>query len=575
MKKRLFLSVIGIFVLLTTLSAKDPDVYLYQVDPLDKVLKDRRYFRDEVDTLCVARGETTSLQIVLQANREISALEALVEAPTFADNELHGAHTGWVGYVRAGRRYSPQSKDLLHSPSDYFPDPILTDTLINLRVGEIQPLWITLPIAKNAAPGLYKGTVIIQGNIDGKKRSWNKDFYIRVFPVTIEGTSLLISNWSAHIMPTTLRYFNNMEDVELFSDLYWELTRLHAEIMASHGQTVHRIFPSWMSEVTYDNGRYTFDFSRFDKEVEIFEAVGALHRIEGGHLAWRSGSWDQPFYVEVALPDNEESRKLKPSPYCALQVDNGIRRVLLPIDDPRTQNYLDQFLPALKSHLIAKGWYDKYMQHIADEPVPKNADSYGQISNYVKKHMPEVKIMDAVLTSKELAGTIDVWIPELSVLHRDWNFYKELKSQGKEVWFYTCVGPRGNYANRFLELPLIQTRILHWINYKYDLTGYLHWGLNYWGDNPLYANSSRDRGKLPAGDCNIIYPGYRKIYSSIRFDAMRDGIYDYELLKMLGKKNPAKAREYVNAIVMNFDNYDSDFDYFQRVRRGILIHLSE
>ena len=74
----------------------------------------------------------------------------------------------------------------------------------------------------------------------------------------------------------------------------------------------------------------------------------------------------------------------------------------------------------------------------------------------------------------------------------------------------------------------MQTRILHWINYKYGLVGYLHWGLNFWGSDPLTSDASRDRGKLPAGDANITYPGYRKLYSSIRLEAMRDGIYDYD-----------------------------------------------
>lgn len=123
------------------------------------------------------------------------------------------------------------------------------------------------------------------------------------------------------------------------------------------------------------------------------------------------------------------------------------------------------------------------MQHIADEPTARNAPSYGAISEYVKKHLPGVPVFDAVLTSKELAGTIDVWVPVLDVIHRDWKFYQDLKKQGKEIWFYTCVGPRGNYANRFLEQPLVQTRILHWINYKYGLAGYLHWGLNFWGSD--------------------------------------------------------------------------------------------
>ena len=574
--RNLILIFCGVFCSLTALHAKDPALYLYQVDALDKVFKDRRYFVDEIDTLAVARGEYATLQVVIKSNREIKGMRAYVESVAGGAGEIEGAQTGWVGYVRAGRKYQPTSKDLLRTPSDYFPDPILTDVEMDMEVNDVQPVWVTVPIARDTEPGLYKGRLVIEGQVDRKKQSWSKDFYVRVFPVTIEETSLLVSNWSAHTSPVTLSYLNGMAPVELYSDLYWELIGVHARMMVSHKQNVLRIFPSWHVLATYDNGKYTFDFSRFDREVELFDAVGEtpLKRIEGGHLAWRSGAWDEPFHVEILLPDNEETRKYKGTA-APNKVENGLRRVILPITDPRTKNYLDQYLPALKAHLEEKGWYGRYMQHIADEPTARNAPSYGAISEYVKKHLPGVPVFDAVLTSRELAGTIDVWVPVLDVIHRDWKFYQDLKKQGKEIWFYTCVGPRGNYANRFLEQPLVQTRILHWINYKYGLVGYLHWGLNFWGSDPLTSDASRDRGKLPAGDANITYPGYRKLYSSIRLEAMRDGIYDYELLKMLERKNPAKAREYINAIVMNFDNYDSNFSYFKRVRRGILIYLSQ
>ena len=75
-----------------------------------------------------------------------------------------------------------------------------------------------------------------------------------------------------------------MAPVELYSDLYWELIGVHARMMVSHKQNVLRIFPSWHVLATYDNGKYTFDFSRFDREVELFDAVGEtpLKRIEGG-----------------------------------------------------------------------------------------------------------------------------------------------------------------------------------------------------------------------------------------------------------------------------------------------------
>jgi len=549
-------------------------VYLYQVDPLIKVLKERNYFREETDTIRIARGEVASVQIVVKGLTEIKNMQASIIGISSDHSTLEGATAGWVGYVHVGRSYNPPSKDIIRSVSGYFPDPILTDSAFSIKPDEVQPLWISIPTDSATIPGLYKGTVKITGEVGKKTETWFKDFYIRVYPVTLGKSPLYITNWSAHFSPVILSYLNNNEPVEAYSPLYWELIRIHAEIMASHRQNVHRIFPIWHTLYTYNEGEYTFDFSRFDKEVEIFDAVGALERIEGGHLAWRSGAWDDPFFVEVPLPDNEVTRKLRKSPN-PKEVENGFRFTLLPVEDERAKNFITQFMPALKKHLEQKGWLDRYVQHIADEPTAKNALSYVTISNYIHTFLPGVKVLDAVLTSKELSGAIDIWVPVLNVLHNDYDFYQDLKKEGKEIWFYTCVGPRGNYANRFIELPLIQTRYLHWINYKYDVAGYLHWGLNYWVKDQLNADASRDRGRLPAGDNCIIYPGYRKLYSSIRFEAMRDGIDDYQLLKMLEQKNPDKVKEFTNAVILNFNDYDSSISHFRTIRKEILELLSE
>ena len=574
---RLFKFLTIIALLLHNFSCqRNQSISMYQIDPLYKVLKERTYFVDELDTILAARGEVASLQIVVKANEEIIEINAVVkEIKTGEGTTLHAvAEVGWVGYVRVGRSYNPPSRDIIRSASDYFPDPILTDSVFSVEKGEVQPLWISIPIDPSAEPGLYKGTVMITGKTGSGKKEWAKDFYIRIYPVNLGKSPLLVTNWSAHFNTTALSYLNNNEPLELYSDLYWELVEMHAGMMASHRQNVHRIFPVWHTQYSLDEGKYTFDFSRFDKEAELFDRYGVLERIEGGHLAWRSGNWDSPFYVEVPLPDSEESRALQVG-INPLKVENGMRFVKLSIEDPRTQNFLDQFLPALREHLAEKGWLNRYMQHIADEPTSKNSESYRKISDYVKKHLPDVKILDAVLTSKELAGTIDIWVPVLDVLHRDHQFYLDLKKEGKELWYYTCVAPRGNYANRFIELPLIQTRLLHWINFKYNAIGYLHWGLNYWEKDQLNTDASRDRGKLPAGDNCIIYPGYKKLYTSIRFEAMRDGIDDYQLLKMVEEKDSTKAREFANNLVLDFDQYDNSVTHFRKIRKQILEFLSK
>ena len=80
---------------------------------------------------------------------------------------------------------------------------------------------------------------------------------------------------------------------------------------------------------------------------------------------------------------------------------------------------------------------------------------------------------------------------------------------------------------------------------------------------------------LSLADTEVKYPGYHNLYSSIRFEAMRDGIFDYELLRMLEKIDPEKAKSFANDIVPDFDRYDEDIVYFRNTRKQLLELLSQ
>jgi hypothetical protein len=131
------------------------------------------------------------------------------------------------------------------------------------------------------------------------------------------------------------------------------------------------------------------------------------------------------------------------------------------------------------------------------------------VSAFVRPLLPGVKIVEANHAS-ELVGSIDVWVPQPNFLHDNYNFYFQRQQAGEEIWFYTCPAPQGNYANRFIELPLIQTRLLHWLNFRYNIPGYLHWGLNWWNNNPFGETTgiiTESGNILPGGDAWIVYPG--------------------------------------------------------------------
>ena len=331
--------------------------------------------------------------------------------------------------------------------------------------------------------------------------------------------------------------------------------------MAEYRQNVAIISPLGLSGFTLENGKWKCDFSNFDKVVEIFIDEGVIGRIEGGHIGGRAGNWDSQFVVMVPNDTIDPEKKFD----------------RLPIIDQRAQIFYSEFINALNTHLKEKGWDKIYMQHIADEPTEFNVKSYIEIAGFVKNIAPDFRIIEAC-HSKNLEDILDIWVPQLDFMNQDYEFYNGQNKKGKEAWFYTCLSPKGEYVNRFIELPLLRTRFMHWVNYKYNIPGYLHWGLNYWKEDPFGEQTSiqyEGGNILPGGDSWIIYPKDGKLLSSIRFDAMRDGIVDYELFRMLEKKNPSKAKELADKVIYRFDSYDNNIEAFREHRRTLMELLSE
>ncbi|WP_353131183.1 DUF4091 domain-containing protein [Parapedobacter pyrenivorans] len=537
------------------------NLQIYQIDPLKKVLKDRQYFVDESDTVRVARGEYATLQFVLKSPEFVENLQADVPAIHGEGISLAVSQVGFVGYVELGRLTPSPGRDQIISPSGYYPDPIFTDTTLNLVPNEPQPVWITVPIPVDTKPGIYHGTLEVSASIHGQDERLSRGFTIRVYPPVIENTSLWVTNWIHHT-PESLSFLNNGVNVPLFSTRYWELITLFAERLKGTGQNVIMLPVQKLVQYKIDGDRYQFDFTNLDKSIAIYQKAGVMKRLAGSHIGYRMGDWYSQFGVEVPVKSGSK-----------------VVTEILPLSDERSENFLRQFIPELLAYLKSRGLSEHYLQHVADEPIPENVSSYKAIATVVKKYMPDTKIIDATIGS-DLVGSIDVWVPVLDFLHKEYDFYKERQEAGDEVWFYTCLGPQGNYANRFIEQPLIFPRLIHWINYKYGITGYLHWGFTAWHmpyRSDVYKDVTgmfADGNVLPGGDSYLVYPTFNKLYSSLRLEAMRDGINDYELLQQLKNIDPDMVDSLINGVIYNFDHYDVDVRSFRNKRKQLLERLS-
>ncbi|HKJ68689.1 MAG TPA: glycoside hydrolase domain-containing protein, partial [bacterium] len=145
-------------------------------------------------------------------------------------------------------------------------------------------------------------------------------------------------------------------------------------------------------------------------------------------------------------------------------------------------------------------------------------------------YAPKLQRMDAVETTF-LSDYIEIAVPKLDHLGTRYEAYKKIARQGTELWFYTVgIFQASSYPNKTIDLPVIDNRVLHWLNYRYDLTGFLHWGWNQWTDDPFHEVGRH------IGDGWMVYPARNGVLNSLRWEEMRNGIQDYEYLWLLEQK---------------------------------------
>jgi hypothetical protein len=116
---------------------------------------------------------------------------------------------------------------------------------------------------------------------------------------------------------------------------------------------------------------------------------------------------------------------------------------------------------------------------------------------------------------------------------------KARAAKGFTSTYYVCCTPP--MPNTFVFSPPAEGRWLGWYAAAFGYDGFLRWAYDAWPADPV-----RDaRHTLwPAGDTFLLYPGAA---SSIRFEKLREGIVDFEKIRMVrqraaGAADPETAR---------------------------------
>lgn len=530
-------------------------------DALIKIFPSDTDYTPAPAPLELAAGENASFQFVVwDDTRDLNDVK--IESVTLSCNSMKVRTTGFIAYVQSVLDYEMRDPDALLPDDRRYPDPIITDSTLFIPKGERRCFWVDIDVPALIPEGEYTAKV----KFSAKEGKLSCTQTIKVYPVSIEGQKLLVTNW----MWLRPEYTNDGVNVTEDSTLWWDWYGNLVELASDYGNNAWRLDVVNVGS-TPDGKNFTFDFSRFDKFVDLIQERGNLAMIHGEHFGGRDG-WVAPFTFHCPYLDGSGKIKYKRAKYT----------------DPQMKKFIDAYFPVLVQHLKelklrdGRCALDIYAQFIADEPIAYNIDGWEGFAKMIKNAAPEIKIIEAYRTNKWDRSLLDYPCPQEDELF--WHDCFHNLDRSDNVWMYTCMYPREKYPNRFLDQLLIKTRLVHWVNYDKNCIGYLHWGFNYWPGPVAYWAKQGEKetpfgkvstGEWPGGDSHIIYPGYHKYYPSIRLCAMRDGIRDYELLRMLEEKDSTLARELSGKVMHDLQDYETDVPFFRSVRHEILENLSK
>ncbi len=157
--------------------------------------------------------------------------------------------------------------------------------------------------------------------------------------------------------------------------------------------------------------------------------------------------------------------------------------------------------------------------------------------------MPVVTTYDVIDEENPVQGI--TYCPYYSDMDNEAKLQSYLQHSYNEMWWYGCNFPVSPYPTYHIDDSLLSARIASWMQYDYGIVGNLYWAVDEWhsnnGDYNFYDNIT---APLDAGDGILVYPG--KPYgldtpvASLRLEAIRDGLEEYELLRSLDLAYKAK-----------------------------------
>lgn len=267
------------------------------------------------------------------------------------------------------------------------------------------------------------------------------------------------------------------------------------------------------------------------------------------------------------------------------------------LSDPRMTSFAvpyredEQYLRDIAAYLRERGLINKAYFYVVDEPIARPSyDQIRHVAEVLHRADPQLRLVapffrapdwdDSRTPFDELTGFLDIWCPNTHYFDINPRVYQQIQERrvaGEAAWCYVCCGPGEPYNNFFIQMSGLSHRLLFTQLWRLGIEGLLYWSTTYWAavaDPWADMTTVPDINKSIYGDGSLLYPGkpvgIDGPVASIRLKVIRDGIEDYEYLRLLAQRRGALAAgRAAAALCPSLSQYTRDPATFAVVRHKI------
>jgi hypothetical protein len=455
------------------------------------------------------RGERISAQVLFWSNTGIRQLRWAVADFRTAEGAVIASSaisTRLVRYVLADderQSCGPRREDIEPTLQ---PDPL--DASIqryDLPAKTIRPVWVQIDVPASAAPGIYSGTLRIEA-----EGGIHYDL-----PMKLEVLDVILpppAQWTFHLdLWQYPQAAARHHDVVPFSREHLLILEPVMRMLANAGQkciSAFLIHEPWGHQTYHDveamiewikkeDGAWVYDYAKFDTWVDFCMRCGITEQLN----CYSMVPWSNSFrYLDEPSGD-----------YRYVHAEAG---------SDEYKAHWEPFLKDFVRHLKQKGWLEKTCIAMDEREL----EAMQQMIAFLKSAAPALRVALAGHYYENIQSDIHDYcfyidqVPDEQVI-------KDRVKQGHPTTFYVCCVPPHPNVHTFS--PPVEAQWMGWHAAATGYNGFLFWAYNAWTEDPLYDTRYVT---WPAGDCYLVYPGGR---SSIRFERLRDGIEDFEKIRIL------------------------------------------